>query len=121
MGRLIFCMVFTALVVTFTNVRVITQSTQMKWLGDKAPGGAIGVSWGVPWPEGKVQKNRQFKLTTSDGQAKPLQSWTLAYWPDGSIKWTGFATVANAARDQDRCAPEPAAPCYQESCNCKRK
>jgi hypothetical protein len=23
----------------------------------------------------------------------PLQSWPLAYWPDGSIKWTGFATV----------------------------
>lgn len=25
----------------------------------------------------------------------PLQNWTLAYWPDGSIKWTGFATVAS--------------------------
>jgi hypothetical protein len=27
----------------------------------------------------------------------PLQQWPLAYWPDGSIKWTGFATVAHTA------------------------
>jgi hypothetical protein len=23
----------------------------------------------------------------------PAQSWPLAFWPDGSIKWSGFATV----------------------------
>ena len=27
----------------------------------------------------------------------PLQAWPLAYWPDGSIKFTGFATVTGAS------------------------
>ena len=31
------------------------------------------------------------------GKSVPLQQWPLAYWPDGSIKFSGFATVAGAA------------------------
>jgi hypothetical protein len=42
-----------------------------------------------------VRKEQTFTLT-ADGKSLPLQSWPLAYWPDGSIKWTGFATVAGA-------------------------
>jgi hypothetical protein len=41
-----------------------------------------------------MRSGQQFSLTAADGKELPLQSWTLAYWPDGSIKWTGFATVA---------------------------
>ncbi|MEP7273438.1 MAG: hypothetical protein ABI882_18200 [Acidobacteriota bacterium] len=70
------------------------SSVELKWLGDKAPAAATGVSWGVPWPQGKVRKDQAFVLTTSDGKAFPLQSKTLAWWPDGSIKWSGFTTVA---------------------------
>jgi hypothetical protein len=54
-----------------------------------------GVSFGVPWPQGSVKRNESFALT-SNGKQLPLQSWPLAYWPDGSIKWTGFATVVPA-------------------------
>jgi len=25
-----------------------------------------------------------------------VQSWPLAYWPDGSLKWSGLATVVPA-------------------------
>ncbi|MBN1973366.1 MAG: hypothetical protein JW787_06985 [Sedimentisphaerales bacterium] len=96
MKQKILCITFTAFVAAAASIGAKAQNAQMKWLGDEAPGGAIGVSWGVPWPEGKVQRNQQFRLTTMSGQTKPLQSWTLAYWPDGSIKWTGFATTANA-------------------------
>src|SRR5499426_1204665 len=70
------------------------SSVEMKWLGDKAPATPIGVSWGTPWPQGKVRKDQAFTLTTAGGKSLPLQSWPLAYWPDGSIKWSGFATVA---------------------------
>jgi hypothetical protein len=70
------------------------SSVDLKWLGEKAPVASIGVSWGVPWPQGKVPKNQAFVLTTSDGRALPLQSKILAWWPDGSIKWSGFSTVA---------------------------
>jgi hypothetical protein len=30
---------------------------------------------------------------TADGKAIPVQTWPLAYWPDGSLKWSGIATV----------------------------
>ena len=67
----------------------------LSWLGDKPPTTATGISWGAPFPQGAVQRNAPFGLTTGDNRL-PLQSWPLAYWPDGSIKWSGFATVIPA-------------------------
>ena len=69
----------------------------VNWLDQTAPGINSGVSWGVPWPKGAVPKGQSFTLKGADGKALPLQSWPLAYWPDGSLKWSGFATVAGAA------------------------
>ena len=66
----------------------------LHWLDGAPPAAPTGVSWGVPWPRGTVKKAQAFSLTAPDGSALPLQSWTLAYWPDGSIKWTGFATTS---------------------------
>jgi len=60
----------------------------------KPPAANVGVSFGVPWPRGTVQRTDGYALRSPDGQTFPLQSWPLAYWPDGSVKWTGFATVA---------------------------
>jgi hypothetical protein len=71
-------------------------SVQMNWLDRTAPPLSSGVSFGVPWPRGAVKKEQAFTLTSSDGQTLPLQTWPLAYWPDGSMKWSGFATVASA-------------------------
>jgi len=70
------------------------SSVELKWLGETLPATPMGVSWGVPWPQGQVRKDQAFTLTTADGKSLPLQSWPLASWPDGSIKWAGFATVA---------------------------
>ena len=66
------------------------------WLGGAPPALASGVSWGVPWPRGTIRKEQAFTLSAADGQPLPLQTWPLAYWPDGSLKWSGFATVAPA-------------------------
>ena len=46
-----------------------------------------GVSFGVPWPQGSVKKSDSFILD-SQGKRLPVQSWPLAYWPDGSIKFS---------------------------------
>src|SRR5262245_42459653 len=72
------------------------SASSVEWnrLGDTPPAAPMGVSWGGPWPQGKVRKDQAFTLTTADGKSLPLQSWPLAWWPDGSIKWVGFATVA---------------------------
>ncbi len=73
------------------------QSVPLKWLGDAPAGRTTGVSFGVPWPRGTVQKTQAFALTTTDGLSLPVQTWPLAYWPDGTVKWTGVATVAGPA------------------------
>ncbi len=70
------------------------EPVALNWLWENDFSGPTGVSWGVPMPRGAVKKNQAFSLTTSAGEALPLQSWPLAYWPDGSLKWVGFATVA---------------------------
>jgi hypothetical protein len=72
----------------------VPPSVSLNWLDKSPPSVRQGVNWGVPWPKGKVQKGQTFTLKTAAGKELPLQTWPLAYWPDGSIKWTGFATVA---------------------------
>ncbi len=71
-------------------------SATVNWLESKAPASSVGVSFGVPWPRGAVKPGQSLAVTGSDGKSLPLQTWPLAYWPDGSIKWTGVATVAGA-------------------------
>ena len=66
---------------------------EINWLGKTPAPAATGVSWGVPWPKGAVPKAQKFSLATADGKTLPLQTWPLANWPDGSLKWSGFATV----------------------------
>jgi PcRGLX-like protein C-terminal alpha/alpha toroid domain/PcRGLX-like protein central beta sandwich domain/PcRGLX-like N-terminal RIFT barrel domain len=74
------------------------QKVALSWLGEKLPNAPTGVSWGVPWVRGAVSKDVQFQLS-GGGKNLPLQSWPLAYWPDGSLKWSGFATVVPAGFD----------------------
>lgn len=62
-----------------------------RWL-DGAPARHEGQSWGQPWPRGtKLAKG--YRLGDD-----AVQSWPMAYWPDGSIKWTGHAIAADAGR-----------------------
>ena len=68
-------------------------SADLRWLGDAppvAPGAAV---WGVPWPRGALKAKAPLTAAGADGQVVPLQTWPLAYWPDGSLKWTGHAVT----------------------------
>src|SRR5208283_3651383 len=65
-------------------------------LDGKAPALDSGVSFGVPWPQGAVGRDAAFSLS-AQGTNLPVQTWPLATWPDGSLKWSGFATVVPAA------------------------
>ncbi|WP_201017031.1 exo-rhamnogalacturonan lyase family protein [Pseudomonas cichorii] len=64
---------------------------RLGWLGKQTPASFSGVTWGTPWPWGQVAAGSQFQIHGSDGSAPSLQSWPLAYWPDGSLKWTAHA------------------------------
>lgn len=72
-------------------------AVSLNWLGGTPPVSGTGVSWGVPWPKGKMHLRDALVLKGADGKELPLQTWPLAYWPDGSLKWTGHATSAAAA------------------------
>ncbi len=69
---------------------------KLSWLGGNPPTMPTGVSWGVPLPEGKINPSTGFLLNNVQGQTMPVQSWPLAYWPDGSLKWVGLSTVVDS-------------------------
>ncbi|MDC7685307.1 Tat pathway signal sequence domain protein, partial [Asticcacaulis sp. BYS171W] len=73
------------------------SSTDLRWLDGK-PNAFEGGTLGVPWPRGTVKlgkgKTPEFKL----GDV-PVQSWPIAYWPDGSLKWTAHAVAGGAPTD----------------------
>src|SRR4051812_39991669 len=89
--------VFALLALLHTNAWATPESATIGWLGGTAPGLPTGVSFGVPWPRGAMPKTQAFALTGADGKALPVQTWPLAYWPDGSLKWVAVATVASGA------------------------
>ena len=72
-------------------------SVTLNWLGGTPPVSGTGVSWGVPWPRGTVHLRDPLVLTGSDGREIRMQTWPLAYWPDGSLKWTGQAISSPAS------------------------
>jgi hypothetical protein len=63
----------------------------LHWLPGHAPASFEGTTWGTPWPQGQARTDSDFVLRDATGQAQPLQSWVLATWPDGSIKWSAHA------------------------------
>ena len=67
-----------------------SDSVKVKWL-EGIPDYLGGVTFGVPWPRGQHLANAT--TFTASGGAE-LQSWVTAYWPDGSLKWTGHALGA---------------------------
>jgi hypothetical protein len=69
------------------------RSVALSLLGNQPTAMATGISWGVPFAQGAVRPITTFALNAA-GANLPLQSWPMAYWPDGSLKWGGFATVA---------------------------
>ncbi|MEU9371430.1 Tat pathway signal sequence domain protein [Streptomyces avermitilis] len=68
----------------------------LDWLEDGGLGAAPGSTVGVPWPKGAYEEDQAFALTDADGKAVPVQSWPIAYWPDGSLKWTAHAVGTGA-------------------------
>jgi hypothetical protein len=63
----------------------------LHWLDGKAPIHAAGATWGVPWAKGTLKNNTGFILQGNGGENIPVQSWPLAFWPDGSLKWTAHS------------------------------
>ncbi|NCT84170.1 MAG: Tat pathway signal sequence domain protein [Comamonadaceae bacterium] len=66
----------------------------LRWLDGAAPALMLGTTLGLPWPRGEQRKDQAFHAVDAQGRPVPLQTWPLAYWPDGSLKWTAHAFPA---------------------------
>ncbi|MBC9031873.1 twin-arginine translocation signal domain-containing protein [Sphingomonas sp. JC676] len=99
-------MVTDAAVAATTQTQKPSPDADIAWLDGAPPATHEGQSWGMPWPRGTVPARAQFRAATSTGKSVPVQSWTTAWWPDGSIKWTAHAIPAGEAlADGLRVAP----------------
>ena len=65
------------------------------------------VTHGCPFARGALQDPQRVRLTDGGGKELPLQTTTLATWPDGSIKWLLLDTQAFLWRvfDDPRLSP----------------
>ncbi len=51
------------------------------------------LTFGVPFAQGELRDGDMLRLSQGDEELSTDQ-WTLASWPDGSVKWRAVATVA---------------------------
>jgi hypothetical protein len=84
------------------EIKKQSAGTWCRWLDGRPPAVATGTTWGMPWARGKHRANTQFTLRDEQGHTLPVQSWPIAYWPDGSLKWTAHAIAAGTQADGDQ-------------------
>ncbi len=65
---------------------------KLTWLNN-VPKSTAGVTWGIPWKQGELKRQDHISLKGSSGETTPVQSWPMAFWPDGTVKWTGHAAI----------------------------
>lgn len=81
----------------------------LHWVGE-VPSQACGVSFGVPFRKGEVQPDMPLLLQDADGKVIASDSWTAAYWPDGSVKWAGMAAVVPGGTTSLQVVPKRKSP-----------
>ncbi|NBB29093.1 Tat pathway signal sequence domain protein [Cellulophaga sp. BC115SP] len=75
------------------NLVPVTEGANLHWLSGQAPSTLQGTTWGIPWPKGLVKKETPLAVLQND-TVQNSQTWPLAFWPDGSVKWSAFAIGA---------------------------
>ena len=76
-----------------------TSAVPLHWIGD-IPEQDKAVSFGVPFDEGDVFPATPLQLKVNEYQDIPVDTWPLAHWPDGSVKWSGVAGVIPAGTER---------------------
>ncbi|KAM0544100.1 hypothetical protein ACHAPJ_011982 [Fusarium lateritium] len=68
----------------------------LRWLAGPTGPEALshGVSFGMPWPKGICQPGQRF-IIKKNSQIFPLDSREVAFWADGSLKWTAHSFSKN--------------------------
>lgn len=69
-----------------------SSEVPLQWIG-KTPEVDKATSWGVPFGQGILKNKANLQLVTEQGTELAIDTWPLAYWPDGSVKWCGIASI----------------------------
>ena len=64
----------------------------VRWING-TPGTDRPVTMGIPFKKGEMTSSQTVAVSTADGKAIPVDTWNLATWPDGSVKWMAVAGV----------------------------
>jgi hypothetical protein len=73
----------------------MAEQPLLSWIDGESPGQLSGgTTWGMPFARGSVSEIHQLSVRNPAGEAVPSQAWPLAHWPDGTLKWAGFALPA---------------------------
>lgn len=75
-----------------------TAEIPVKWING-TPGTDRPVTMGIPFKQGEMKKGQTLEVSTSDGNKIPVDTWNLATWPDGSVKWMAVAGVMPEGAD----------------------
>jgi hypothetical protein len=67
----------------------------LRWIDDAPPARLPhGAVFGAPLPRGAAASSDDVALVDDAGAPLPAQTWPLATWPDGTVKWVGLALPA---------------------------
>ncbi len=71
------------------------ESIKLHWLDGRAKGGYV--TFGVPWKRGEKPTDRScFLYNDKGGDISLWQEKPIAYYPDGSVKWSSYTAKINA-------------------------
>ena len=106
----------TSLLPDVAQAAPVAKPTKARWLETRLAAD-LGHSFGMAWPRGTISRKASFALA-SGGKTTPAQSWPLAFWPDGSVKWSAHALPASIGEavpdditiEPNRPTPAPADP-----------
>lgn len=67
----------------------------LRWLDTAPHANDYGTTFGLPWAKGILKKVNNVRIYNGQKDIG-TQSWPLAYWPDGSIKWSAHAVSVDS-------------------------
>ncbi|KAJ5939083.1 hypothetical protein N7466_002217 [Penicillium verhagenii] len=86
------------------------MSSNLRWLNGNGPHALQnGASFGMSWPRGLYSPNQTFVIG-NDSNQWPLDSREIAYWADGSLKWTAHSVSSEIIYSEEykvKGAPHP--------------
>ena len=85
---------FSAVLALTAALTLNAGPVDLQWI-DRTPAYGVGQKFGIPFAKGEMNEYGTFTLTDASGNVVPSQTWTMARWNDGSVKWMGvYASVS---------------------------